>query len=263
MVRSSPPSPSSPEFIAAYPFLIAASEHYGRHKHEFHELVVMQRGRLRVRLSGGERMASPGDILLYPAGLVHEEWAEDGDAVLTWVCMFRWDGLGANTPLFCRDVRGRVQELILKLTWESRIVHSPEAADPESCLTLLLAIIDEIQHLAAHEPRAMVGWVRAYIRANMNQPFSLDDLAAISGLSKGHFVRQYREITGRTPMEDARFLRVEEARRLILNTSLRLCEIAPLVGFSDENHLSHTIKVVLGVGVRELRRSGHQSPTQT
>lgn len=265
MIRNDAPSHNPPELIAVNPFHIRANEHYASHRHKHHELIVIQRGRLRIRISGVEHVASSGDILLYPANSVHEEWAEDGEPVLTWVCAFQWDGLGPNDPLFCRDARGRVQELIVKLTWEFRVADTQLMAnksDPESCPALMAMLVDELKLLATHEPRSMVDWVRAFICANMTEPFSLEDLAAVSGLSTSHFGRQYRAVTGRTPMEDARLLRIEEARRLIKTTSMPLHEIAPKVGLVDEHHLSRLLKSLLGVSARELRQSGKPPPKQ-
>jgi len=57
-------------------------------------------------------------------------------------------------------------------------------------------------------------------------------------------------------MEDARFQRVEEARRLIQTSSLPLSEIAETVGIPGESYLRRLLKSLLGVGMRELRPSG-------
>ncbi|HOR78661.1 MAG TPA: cupin domain-containing protein, partial [Anaerolineaceae bacterium] len=78
--------------LAVYSFFMRANEHYPEHKHPHHELIVVQRGRLRIRLSGVEHIAGPGDIALYSANSLHEEWAEDGEPVLTWVCVFHSEG---------------------------------------------------------------------------------------------------------------------------------------------------------------------------
>jgi len=81
------------------------------------------------------------------------------------------------------------------------------------------------------------------------------------GLTKNHFIRQYRILAGRTPMEDVRFLRVEKASELIVATPLPLHEIAPLVGIPNVYHLSKLLKSLLGVGVRELRcQNKHHTP---
>lgn len=259
MVRSVASSRNPPEPIDAHPFYINVNHHFKPHTHAYHELVVIQRGRLRVRLSNAEQISGPGDIILYPVGTVHEEWAEDGEPVLTWVCRFQWKGLGPDDALFCHDAHGRIQESITRLTLEFLKAHFPTRGTPETRLALLQMILDELKRLAAHEPQEMVAQIRAFIFAHIKEPFTLDDLVAISGFSKFHFVRQYRTITGRTPMEDVRFMRAEEARKLIISTSLPLSEIAPQVGISNEFRLSHLLKTVLGVGARDLRHGASGS----
>lgn len=264
MPRSDASPHNAPENVVTHHVYIPAHHHYPPHTHEHHELVVIQQGRFRVRLSSNEHMANPGDILLYPTGTMHEEWAEDGESVLTWVCAFRWDGFTSDDVLFCHDILGHVQELVAKLAWEFRmIVYAPEGDRPDNRLALLQAIIEELKRLAAHGNQRMVDQVRAFVHANITKSLALEDLAAVSGLSISYFGKQYRTVTGRTPMEDARLLRIEEARRLIMTTSMPLHEIAPKVGLVDEHHLSRLLKNLLGVTTRELRRSGPTTSTQT
>ncbi len=248
-------SAEPPEHLITHPHYIPANHHYEPHTHEYHELILLQQGRLRVQIASKmEQFAGPGDILLYPAGCVHEEWAEDGEPVLTWVCDFRWSALGPTHFSFCHDTHGRVQELIAKLTWEFRM----EADKREVFLAPLQALLAELNLLSAPEHKRMVDRVRAYISAHFREPFTLDDLVAISGLSKSYFVKQYRQVTGRAPMEDVRFWRLEEARRLILSSSLPLYEIASMVGIQDVYRLSHLLKTYLNVSARELRQAGRQ-----
>lgn len=252
---------SPPKFIFANPVYIYAGHHYEPHTHPHNELIVVQRGCLRARLANNEHIASPGMILFYPARVLHEEWAEDGDPVLTWACHFAGTRPGLSHPLYVRDARGRVQELVALLTSVSLIAGFPVKEEAEYCAELLYKLIRELRLLAAHEPDAMVEHARIFMRENMRQPFTLEEVAAAVGLSKSYFVRQYRALTGRTPMEDVRFIRAEEARRLILSTTLSLSEIAPKVGVSDEFGLSRLLKAVLGIGAREMRRAAQTPPT--
>ncbi len=256
MTGLSTPSDKTPEHLLTHPLFIPARHHYLLHAHDYHELVVVQQGRLRARIKDREVIAQVGDILLYPAGIMHEEWAEDEASVLTWVSSFKWDDLGLGDMLFCHDTQGRVQELVAKLAWEYRLIkYDPEAESPQARLSLLNAILAELNLLAAPEHQRMVDTVRAYITSHIQDSFSLDDLVSVSGLSKSHFMRQYKLVAGRTPMEDARLIRLREARRLIITTKLPLYEIAPLVGIQDVYRLSHLLKTTFGVSLRQLRQS--------
>jgi len=239
-----------PELVTAHPFRIEAGAHYEPHAHDHHELILIQQGRLRVRIMNSEHIAHAGNVLLYPAGKLHEEWVLDGKPVVNWVCKFQWAGL--SSPLFCHDPQGRLQDLVVKLSLMMRWPNA-RGSDAESRADLLRVLIDEITRLAAHGPQELVDIVRRYVREHIEEPFTLNDLAAVSGLSVSHLLRQYRAVTGRTPMKDARFLRLEEARRLIVTTTLPLHQIAPRVGIANEHHLSRLLKSLLGVSARELR----------
>jgi len=198
MVHVSQLLANRPKFLSANPVYIPANHHYKSHQHEYNELIVVQRGRLRARLTVGEYVASPGDILLYPAGAFHEEWAEDGEPVLTWVCAFEKQGL---SPLFRRDAHGLIQDLVARLTGTSLVAQFSQDETQERCSGLLVMLLEELKQLQLDEADAMVEKVRAFVRANLAQPFTLEDLAAVAGVTKYYFVRHYRAVTGRTPMK--------------------------------------------------------------
>jgi transcriptional regulator GlxA family with amidase domain len=70
----------------------------------------------------------------------------------------------------------------------------------------------------------------------------LDDLARKAGMSKYHFVRLYKKLSGRTPMNDVRMIRVEAARDLIITTDLPLKTIATRVGLGNEYYLCRVFR---------------------
>ena len=125
--------------------------------------------------------------------------------------------------------------------------------NPNRYTPVMQSLLEQLDRLPAKDSNAMVAKVRTFVRNHMTEPLSVASLADVAGLSISHFARQYRDITGRTPMEDVRFIRVQEASRLIVRTHLPLHEIAPRVGISDAYHLSKLLKQLLGVGVKDLR----------
>lgn len=248
---------SQPQFLFAYPVYVSVNYHFGLHAHDHNELVIVQHGRFRSRVGNEEHLAFRGDILLYTARTPHEEWAEDGKPVLSWACAFKYDGFTGNEPVFCWDAHGRVQELMAYLTElhyndELRREHHRHTDEAPA---VLLEVIKELHLLTAYESHGMVDQVRSFIRSRMDQDIAVEDLADVAGVSSSHFIRQYRALTGRTPMDDVRHMRVEEARRLITTTDLTLSQIAPRVGMANEYHLSRLLRQHLGQGVRELRHA--------
>lgn len=233
----------------AYSVFVPPNHHFTPHTHAYHELVLAQRGQMRSVTVDKEYTVRLGDVIIYPAGTVHEEWIENNKPMLTWTCAFSWNGLQQDHVVYCRDSRGRIQELIAWLAWE---YHEHGPATEDGC-AILRTILAEIKRLAAPSSESLVDQVRDFIQKNLANPFTLEDLASIVGMSKSHLAHQYRDLVGRAPMEDVRRFRLEEAKRLISTTSMPLREIAPMVGFRNEFHLSRLLKAEFGVGVRDLR----------
>lgn len=251
------PEPIEPklELFEASPNYIGANTHFGTHAHSHHELVTIQQGRYRSRVSGKEHIAVYGDVLLYTAGKVHEEWAEDGAPVLTWACKFYGSGVKRDEPVFRHDTHGRVQERVSKLfdLWYTNEVNGGMSG---YYLPVLEELLEEFHKLPSLDSNPMVDQIRAFVRSRLADEFTVKGLADVVGLSRTHFARQYRALAGHSPMKDVQFLRIEEAVHLISTGTMPLHEIAPMVGIANEYHLSRLIKECLGIGVRELRHSG-------
>lgn len=244
-----------PRLLHAYPVYHDLNIHYGLHAHEYNEVVLVQGGRYRSRVGGEEHIAVPGDVLFYVARTAHEEWGEGNDQCLTLACAFYWDGFAPDEPVFRRDTQGHIQKLLSELLCFylfdelNKVIKRCDLETPP----ILHALIAELERLKPSGPHAMVDKVRAYVRSHMTDPISVEDLADYVGFSSAHFSKSYRATTGNTPWHDVQLMRAEEARRLIINTSLPLREIAPRVGIASEYHLSRLLRSLLNTGVRELR----------
>lgn len=249
------------QFHEAYLVHNEANSHYRPHSHCFHEIVLMQNGRLRARVGNEEHVAVSGDILLYTARTAHEEWVESKDTVMTWTCRFSGNVFHPNEPVFRHDRNGRVQTLLAELSslYTFRLYNRRETAREQECLDTLQALVDELNLLKSPGTAEVIERARAYIRSNLAQPFTVQELAEHTGFSRCHFSHLYRTITGRSPRDDIQCIRIEEARRLIETTRLPLREIAPRVGIANEYHLSRLLKSILGIGVRELRHPSTNS----
>ena len=92
------------------------------------------------------------------------------------------------------------------------------------------------------------------MRRHLADKLTLDDLAAVAGRSKFHFLRRYRAETGATPLEALWDMRCAEAAALLKYTGLPVKEIAARTGFSDVAHFSRRIKAWSDRSPGELRR---------
>jgi AraC-like DNA-binding protein len=224
--------------------------------HPFFEMICVLRGRHHLVMRGESLQTDAGHLLLYPPGVAHEEWSEPGMPFETVFISFRW-----AAPVYprggVRDPEGRIATIC---SWLER---DRGADDPGSLALkdhLLGAALAEFVRATTATAHSIADDVRAFVRARLDSPIALDELAEVAGLSKFHFLRTYRQLTGRTPMEDVRRMRLEATRDLLLTTGLPLKAIAPRVGIESEHHLSRLIKEHYGLGARELRRRAAAPP---
>lgn len=92
------------------------------------------------------------------------------------------------------------------------------------------------------------------MQARLAESVTLDELAALAGLSRFHFCAAFRRSMGAPPRAWLRALRMREARRLLLQTRLPVIEVALSVGYDSPSAFAKAFKAVQGVSPVALRR---------
>ena len=72
-----------------------------------------------------------------------------------------------------------------------------------------------------------------HVARNIDQDFSLSDLAAIAFMSTRNFTRRFREVTGTTPSQWVLSQRLTRARELLEETDETVERVAQLAGFGS------------------------------
>ncbi|MGD9126723.1 MAG: AraC family transcriptional regulator [Planctomycetia bacterium] len=96
--------------------------------------------------------------------------------------------------------------------------------------------------------------VKKYIETHYNQPFTLETLARIGHLSISHLSAEFRACFGCPPIEFRTRLRMQQACRFLRDTSLRVSEIASLVGYSELYYFSTHFKKHYGMSPGKFRK---------
>lgn len=93
-----------------------------------------------------------------------------------------------------------------------------------------------------------------HLERHYNQPFSLDDMAALAHLSPYHFHRIFKAITSETPAEYLRRLRLENiARRLFYDNDASITALALEHGFSSSQALAKAFRQHFGLPSSAIR----------
>ncbi len=223
------------------------SWHLGWQTHPFNELIVVTGGRFAVGTRHGECEGvlglGTGDVVVYPAGCLHEETSDPDEPVET--LFFTFDGPSGDRVRSVRDSEARIRSLARWL-WDSGASTYAGAANLRQ--VWFAALMEEFCRLDTplSAEGSLVEKARGYMRAHLGESVALEHLASHCALSKYHFLRLYRTASGRTPMADLRQMRLEEAVALLRTTSLPLKAVAPMVGMLSEFHLSRALRRYLG-----------------
>ncbi|QIB65557.1 AraC family transcriptional regulator [Kineobactrum salinum] len=94
-----------------------------------------------------------------------------------------------------------------------------------------------------------------YIDERVGEDTGLQDLADVAGISKSHFLRQFRERTGETPYAYLLGRRIEQAASLLTTSDDSITSIAARCGFNDPSHFADTFRRKYHVNPREFRRA--------
>ncbi|WP_127490974.1 AraC family transcriptional regulator [Paenibacillus glycanilyticus] len=91
------------------------------------------------------------------------------------------------------------------------------------------------------------------------QPLRVDELAEEARMSASSLYEYFKEVTGMSPIQFQKQIRLQEARRLLLSGSIDAAEAAFQVGYESPSHFSREYARMFGLppvrDVRALRRS--------
>lgn len=95
-----------------------------------------------------------------------------------------------------------------------------------------------------------------FIEQNLDADLCLSRLAAVAGLSPSHFARRFKGATALAPHQYVLARRINGAKQLLLETEMKLAEIAIATGFSSQAHLTGMFGRAVGMtpGAYRTRR---------
>ncbi|HEU5160888.1 MAG TPA: helix-turn-helix transcriptional regulator [Streptosporangiaceae bacterium] len=94
------------------------------------------------------------------------------------------------------------------------------------------------------------------IYARFSEPITIDDMARVAIYSRFHFSRMFRSAVGVPPGQFLTAVRIHEAKRLLLSTSLTVKEITARVGYTSVGTFSARFKNVVGLSPTAYRDCG-------
>ena len=197
-----------------------------------------------------------------------------------WTGLFCFALTGAETgvkrllPELILVKADQAQTLALHATSQLLASEMAEPAPGSEVMVNRLADILFIQcvraHIASSSENCKSGWLRAIfdpkigaalkaMHERVENPWTVETLAASAGMSRSAFALRFKELLGETPLEYLTNWRMYKATDLLREDDGKLFEVAKSVGYDSDAAFSKAFKRVLGMAPKEYRRSAAEA----
>ena len=96
---------------------------------------------------------------------------------------------------------------------------------------------------------------KSLLLENLDSNVSISAVAQVCNLSRGYFIRAFRETTGMTPYQWVLRERIDRARNLLRGSDTPLAEVAIACGFADQSHFTRVFAGIVGTTPGNWRRN--------
>jgi len=128
------------------------------------------------------------------------------------------------------------------------------------CVTKLFEIMISLARKGIDEsdPYGRYGSLIFFVIQTMNTKFyensSLEDYARMCRMSKFHFLRAFKDITGQSPIEYRNGIRMEHAKYLLEEEDLSISDIGSKIGYSSPSYFCDAFKKSVGISPFQYRQ---------
>ncbi|MGW4101226.1 helix-turn-helix transcriptional regulator [Mycobacterium sp. NPDC004974] len=209
----------------------------------------------------GRTPPSPGDIWWKPAGVASSVLMQ-GDTA--GYCEIAIPGHAIGDPALIPRVKYRnplvhylVEEICSVAGREDTVAQllKESVAETLRLLTIDAHMVTPPRH--RHERHTLDTATQTaiveYLNDSLDADINLDSLAQVAGMPAGVFVNAFRRAFHTTPYQFLLDRRIEQAKTLLLTTSLSITEIGTAVGFSNPSHFAAAFGRRVGVTPRRYR----------
>ena len=245
------------------------------HYHNFYEILYVLEGEYSSMIENQTYHLHKGDFLLINKNVMHkyhfEEHKHDSSKrIILWVseqmlnslsgedmdftrCFRNNEKYAWHFPVYYEELlRGYLLKLAMLKLLDEENPGAKKVAD-RGFLTLFFVYLNMLCEKSEYgfqetlvDKHPLVAQVQDYVEAHLSENITVDDLADAIHISKYHFLRKFKELTGVTVHAFINHKRLIKACEL-LKEGYRITEVYQNTGFTDYSSFLRNFKAAYGV----------------
>lgn len=238
------------DLILARHNINAPPRHLSRTTVHFNDLTLVLKGCLTYTIGDKTYDVCDGDMIFMPPGTtyVRKDSLENADYI-----SFNFHTNGTiNLPIFLKDAVH--SETMMLISAFDRINSRSYQDNKEKNSHILACILSVLEDRAkTHNLNAITLKIIKYIHSNLDKKITLGDIGALTFFSPIYCDTVFKRDMGKSIIDYLLDERIEYAKKLLLDDSLGLSQIAARVGFADYNYFSRVFKTRSGISPSKYR----------
>ena len=244
------------------------------HAHEdFVELILICSGSSEYLIHDKKVIIKPGDLLVYNAGVVHDE-VSGPDMEVGSYCVavggLHMPGLRENalipddagyvfpTGKYFADLRCLFEMMFRTLS----------AGEPNAelfCSSLMHALLVSVLTVTAgphaesekplEEPHILGRRIKEYIDKHYMEPITLQSMGEALHISPYYLSHVFKQMSGYSPVQYLLRRRIGEAQTLLITTDLSITRIAEMVGYDTQSYFNLQFTKNVGMPPNKFRQN--------
>ena len=251
------------------------------HWHDFYEILYIVDGQCAQAVNGSEQVIDSGDIAVIEPGDLHSTYSLSESGCMIIVIQFfaaalNFDGMPVKQSkylsAFLNGTDLKSGYLRVPYTYEPEMKQLTSKINEEFTLGktgyqlvvkgLIFQFLGYLNRsgqgsIMAHQNSATfekIMSICSFIEQNCHRPLTLTGTAAHWGYSPEHLSRLFRRVTGKTFKSYVDFVKISEARRLLLYDNLTVGEIAGRLGYDNIGSFSRAFSRICHLPPSRLQR---------
>jgi len=194
-------------------------------------LVMVFDGVLRFSENGVPVEVRAGEYYIQRSGLRQEGNLESDQPSYYFIHLYhcRYTAEGNVLPLRGKVDFKELYPLFRKL--EELYLYRAPVVEKASVVFHILTLLKKQSDHVGRSPVVMK--VISVVSADLQKPFSLQEIAAECGYNKNHIINIFKKETGKTPYAYITEMKINKAKRLMLNSDASLSQISAECGFGE------------------------------